>query len=137
MYVPPQLYHCTIGSANSQQIYMLSSINHHVAILHLRVHRRYLDIITKGTSDVPPDSPSDSPWHVLKVRRTRWYNLFDAQDRLEVFKGIWTLFHCLLRYIGSPDAPFPPVRGRSPSVADCLIPGMGPISPIDQLLTTG
>ncbi|KAI9368252.1 hypothetical protein BJX61DRAFT_233312 [Aspergillus egyptiacus] len=77
-------------------IYMLSSINRHVAILHLRIHRRYLDILTHGTSEVPGDSV-EQPWHILKLRRTRWYDLFDAQDRLEVFRGIWTLFHCLLR----------------------------------------
>jgi hypothetical protein len=79
------------------QIYMLSSINHHLSILHLRIHRRYLDIITTGSSSIPPDSSPDHPWHVLKLRRTRWFDLFDAQDRLEVFKGIWTLFHCSLR----------------------------------------
>ncbi|KAL3489052.1 hypothetical protein BJX62DRAFT_166419 [Aspergillus germanicus] len=78
-------------------IYLLSSINHHLSILHLRIHRRYLDILTLGTSDVPADSSTEHPWHVLKVRRTRWYDLFDAQDRVEVFRCIWTLFHCQLR----------------------------------------
>ncbi|KAL5335031.1 hypothetical protein BJX70DRAFT_336228 [Aspergillus crustosus] len=78
-------------------IYMLSSINHHLSILHLRVHRRYIDIISTGSSSTPPDSTPDHPWHVLKLRRTRWFDLFDAQDRVEVFKGIWTLFHCALR----------------------------------------
>ncbi|KAL2872283.1 uncharacterized protein BJX67DRAFT_376108 [Aspergillus lucknowensis] len=78
-------------------IYMLSSINHHLAILHLRIHRRYLEILTTGSSDVSPDSSPEHPWHVLKLRRTRWYDLFDAQDRLDVFRGVWTLFHCLLR----------------------------------------
>ncbi|KAL2826919.1 hypothetical protein BJY01DRAFT_142810 [Aspergillus pseudoustus] len=80
-------------------IYLLSSINHHLSILHLRIHRRYLDILTTGSSNIPPESPADHPWHVLKVRRTRWYDLFDAQDRVEVFRGIWTLFHCQLRRI--------------------------------------
>ncbi|KAB8231723.1 uncharacterized protein BDW43DRAFT_281429 [Aspergillus alliaceus] len=79
-------------------IYMLSSINHHLAILHLRVHRRYLDIVTLGDSEFPPNSDSTGqPWHVLHLRRTKWYDLFDAEERLEVFKGIWTIFHHLLR----------------------------------------
>ncbi|KAL4875284.1 hypothetical protein BJY04DRAFT_202357 [Aspergillus karnatakaensis] len=78
-------------------IYMLSSINHHLCILHLRIHRRYLDIVTNGSSSVPPDSSPDQPWHVLNLRRTRWYDLFDADDRVDVFKGIWTIFHCSLR----------------------------------------
>ncbi|KAK1141460.1 hypothetical protein N8T08_009000 [Aspergillus melleus] len=44
-------------------IYMLSSINHHLAILHLRVHRRYIEVLTTGDSDFPPDSDTeDQPW---------------------------------------------------------------------------
>jgi hypothetical protein len=77
---------------------MLSSINHHVAILHLRIHRRYLDILTTGESDFPPETDTlDQPWQVLKLRRTKWYDLFDAQERLEAFQGVWTMFHYLLR----------------------------------------
>ncbi|PYH76922.1 hypothetical protein BO82DRAFT_358667 [Aspergillus uvarum CBS 121591] len=83
-------------------IYMLSSINHHLAILHLRVHRRYLEMITHGRSDFPPVSDGDQPWQVLQLRRTKWYDLFDAEDRLEVFKGIWGTFHYLLRQQPSP-----------------------------------
>ncbi|KAE8144231.1 hypothetical protein BDV25DRAFT_167332 [Aspergillus avenaceus] len=79
-------------------IYMLSSVNHHLAILHLRVHRRYLDIITSGESSFPSDSDTtDQAWHVLHLKRTKWYDLFDGQERLEVFKGVWTIFHHLLR----------------------------------------
>ncbi|OOF92371.1 hypothetical protein ASPCADRAFT_210238 [Aspergillus carbonarius ITEM 5010] len=79
-------------------IYLLSSINHHVSILHLRVHRRYLEVITNGSSNFPPvtDTP-DQPWYVLQLRRTRWYDLFDGEDRVEVLKGIWRIFHYLLR----------------------------------------
>ncbi|KAJ6172379.1 hypothetical protein N7470_001446 [Penicillium chermesinum] len=75
-------------------IYMISSINHHIAILHLRVHRRYLDILTHGESTFPETSDgSDQPWHVLKLQRTRWYDLLDANDRVEALKGVWSLFH--------------------------------------------
>jgi hypothetical protein len=77
---------------------MLSSINHHVAILHLRIHRRYLDLLTTGESDFTAETDTpDQPWQVLKLRRTKWYDLFDAQERLEVFQGVWTMFHYLLR----------------------------------------
>ncbi|PLN77129.1 hypothetical protein BDW42DRAFT_8464 [Aspergillus taichungensis] len=79
-------------------IYMLSSINHHVAILHLRVHRRYLEILTSGESNFPPESDTpDQPWYALKLRRTKWHDLFNAQERVEALHGIWTIFHQLLR----------------------------------------
>ncbi|KAE8349990.1 hypothetical protein BDV28DRAFT_140017 [Aspergillus coremiiformis] len=79
-------------------IYMVSSINHHLAILHLRVHRRYIDIITFGESEFPSDSKTaGQPWHVLQLRRTKWYDLFNAEERVEIFKGLWSIFHHLLR----------------------------------------
>lgn len=80
------------------QIYMVSSINHHIAILHLRIHRRYLDILSTGDSGFLPDSNiPDQPWHVLKLQRTRWFDLLDASDRVEALKGVWSLFHYQLR----------------------------------------
>ncbi|KAJ5178871.1 hypothetical protein N7492_002081 [Penicillium capsulatum] len=75
-------------------IYMVSSINHHIALVHLRVHRRYLEILTNGSSTFPEDSDdSNQPWHVLNLQRTRWYDLLDANDRLEGLKGVWSMFH--------------------------------------------
>lgn len=73
---------------------MISAINHHIAILHLRVHRRYLDVLTFGQSDFPEESNDPSqPWHILKLQRSKWYDLFDAKDRIEALKGVWSLFH--------------------------------------------
>lgn len=79
---------------------MVSSLNHHIAILHLRVHRRYLDILTTGKSDFTEslsDTPADPPWHVLKIERTRWFDLFVAEDRIEALKGLWRIFHYMMR----------------------------------------
>ncbi|KAJ5400358.1 hypothetical protein N7465_010847 [Penicillium sp. CMV-2018d] len=76
-------------------IYMVSSINHHVSILHLRVHRRYLDMLTNGESTFP--TTEGEPWHVLKLQRTRWFDLLDTNDRIEALKGVWQLFHHQLR----------------------------------------
>ncbi|KAJ5591687.1 uncharacterized protein N7459_002056 [Penicillium hispanicum] len=90
-----------IGKAKESpfdDIYMISSINHHIAILHLRVHRRYLDILSTGESTFPEDSDTpDQPWHVLKLQRSRWYDLLDANDRVEALKGVWSLFHYQVR----------------------------------------
>ena len=77
---------------------MISSINHHIAILHLRIHRRYLDIVTTGESSAPASSDTaEQPWYVLKLRRTRWYDLLDARDRVEAFEGVWAVFHITMR----------------------------------------
>ncbi|GAD98926.1 hypothetical protein AOR_1_1520054 [Paecilomyces variotii No. 5] len=79
-------------------IYMVSSINHHISILHLRVHRRYLDALTAGKieQDVEP-ADSEQPWHVIQLRRTRWFDFLNATDRVEAFEGLWRVFHYLMR----------------------------------------
>ena len=77
---------------------MVSSINHHLSILHLRVHRRYLDILTSGKSDCSSISDThEQPWYVLKLRRTKWYDLLNGEDRVSVFQGVWSIFHYLMR----------------------------------------
>lgn len=76
---------------------MVSSINHHIAILHLRIHRRYLDILSTGESTYALETDPDHPWHILKLQRTRWFDLLDAKDRIEALKGVWSLFHYQLR----------------------------------------
>lgn len=81
------------------QIYMISSINHHISILHLRVHKRYLETLTFGQSDFPTDSDPEYPWYILKLQRSRWYDLLDANDRIEGFKCVWSLFHYQLRKV--------------------------------------
>lgn len=76
---------------------MLTSINHHMAILHLRIHQRYLDIVTTGDSQQSQNQNQEEPWYVLKLRRTRWYNLLDGGDRVEALRGVWEIFHCMMR----------------------------------------
>ncbi|RMJ22450.1 hypothetical protein PHISP_06675 [Aspergillus sp. HF37] len=79
-------------------IYMVSSINHHLAILHLRVHRRYLDMLTTGESEWPAGTDSTGQgWDELRLRRTRWYDVLDGGERVEAFQGVWRIFHYLMR----------------------------------------
>ncbi|KAJ5102944.1 hypothetical protein N7532_003473 [Penicillium argentinense] len=81
-------------------IYMVSSINHHISILHLRIHKRYLQALTFGESDFPAEpADTDHPWHVLKLQRSRWYDLLDANDRVDGLKCVWRLFHYQLRKV--------------------------------------
>jgi hypothetical protein len=81
---------------------MLSSVNHHVSLVHLRVHRRYVDYITQGKSDFGEESDSSGqPWHTLSLRRTRWYDLMKGEDRVEAFEGAWIMFHYMMK--NSPD----------------------------------
>ena len=84
---------CELTSA---QIYLFSALNHHISIVHLRVYHRYIEHLGKQhrKSKVVP---LGQPWYRLEMRRTRWYDLFSMEDRVEAMRGIWAVMGCLMR----------------------------------------
>ncbi|KAG5304108.1 hypothetical protein I7I50_11092 [Histoplasma capsulatum G186AR] len=80
-------------------IFMVSSINHHFSIVHIRVHSTYLEWLTgnKGNFSDPSRDSTGTPWYVLRLRRTKWFDLFNPSDRLEGLDGLWALFSWLMR----------------------------------------
>lgn len=74
---------------------MVSSLNHHISLLKLHVHPAYLDYLTYGK--LPKSQPSDPDWCSPKLARTRWYDLFKVDDRIEAMKGLWGVMSYLLR----------------------------------------
>lgn len=74
---------------------MVSSLNHHISVLRLRIHPAYLCYLTEGV--LPQEAPSDPEWSSPKLHRTRWYDLFDKKDRVEAMRGIWGVMSYLMR----------------------------------------
>ncbi|KAF2640051.1 hypothetical protein P280DRAFT_427742 [Massarina eburnea CBS 473.64] len=94
----PKVVYEAIGKDQSVEwddIFMVSSLNHHISVLKLRVHPLYIGYITDGT--LPKDTPSDPNWCSPQLQRTRWFDLFDVEDRKEAMRGIWGLMSYLLR----------------------------------------
>jgi hypothetical protein len=77
------------------QIFMVSSLNHHISLLKLHVHSAYLEYITHGK--LPESEPSDPNWCSPKLERTQWFNLFSVEDRAEAMRGLWGVMSYLLR----------------------------------------
>ncbi|KAK2762682.1 hypothetical protein FQN54_000856 [Arachnomyces sp. PD_36] len=87
-----------VKDSEFDDIFMISSINHHISILHLRVHPRYLQWLAGGDDSSTQDTPSPSePWQKLELRRTKWFDLLKAEDRLQALDGIWGLFEWMMR----------------------------------------
>lgn len=85
------------GTNPLNQIYLISSVIHHISIVHLRVPTRYVAYIGQTTPPPADFVPSQHPWYVLKVRRSRWYDLFDKEDRVEAMRGVWGVVGWLMR----------------------------------------
>lgn len=67
--------------------------------MKLTVHSAYLDHLE--TSAVPDPQPTDPRWCRPKLQRSRWYDLFDVDDRLELFRGLWGIMNYLVEDPGT------------------------------------
>ncbi|MCJ1389826.1 hypothetical protein MMC18_002683 [Xylographa bjoerkii] len=72
-------------------IYLISSVNHHVCIVRLLVHPAYLSYLANG------GDPLGQPWFQLQMDRSKWFDLLVVEDRIEAMKGIWGVLAWLMR----------------------------------------
>ncbi|KAF2799460.1 hypothetical protein K505DRAFT_404623 [Melanomma pulvis-pyrius CBS 109.77] len=94
----PKIVYEAIGKDRSvewDEVFMVSSLNHHISILKLRVHPLYVRYLTEGI--LPEGTPSDPDWCSPKLQRTRWFDLFNIEDRTESMRGIWGIMSYLMR----------------------------------------
>ena len=97
-FFPPCAFtHYTLLTRLTSQIFMVSSLNHHISVLKLRVHRLYLAHLADGSLPPPQEDPSDPTWFSPSLHRTRWFDLFDAEDRKEAMRGLWGVVAYLMR----------------------------------------
>lgn len=81
-------------TSDHDDIYLVSSVNHHVSILHLRIHQNYIDHL-QNPSNTP--NVAQQPWYILEMKRTKWFDLFIAEDRVEAMRGIWAVIGWQMR----------------------------------------
>lgn len=94
----PRIAYEAIGKDRSvewDEIFMVSSLNHHISILKMRIHPSYLQYLTEGT--LPTQHPSDPLWASPKLQRTRWFDFFSVDDRAEAMRGLWGIMAYLMR----------------------------------------
>ncbi|MCJ1285709.1 hypothetical protein MMC26_005050 [Xylographa opegraphella] len=72
-------------------IYLISSVNHHLCIVRLLIHPDYMSYLANG------GDPLGQPWFKLQMERSRWYDLLSAEDRVEAMRGIWGVLTWLMR----------------------------------------
>lgn len=93
---------------SAHQIFMVSSLNHHISILKLTVHEAYLDFLE--TEKIPthfrpdPPIPADQGWCSPRLERTQWYDLFNVDERVQAFRALWGAMAYLSREIERPTA---------------------------------
>jgi hypothetical protein len=76
-----------------RQVFLVSSVFHHVALVRLDVHKSMLNHLERLD---PSEQVAAGCWG-LKVLRTRWYDLFESADRVEAMRVIWGAFGWMMR----------------------------------------
>lgn len=89
------------------QIYLISSINHHISILNLRVPLEYIEFFTMRLEHSEVSDPTFPDWYSLQVQRSKWYDMFIADDRVQVMRAIWAVMGYLMRDEEMPDKDIP------------------------------
>lgn len=80
------------GGDGWDEVFLLSAANHHICMLKMQVHEEYLEWLEKGEEVQVQDggvNEEQRKRNVLYVSRSRWYDLFDVEQRKELLTGIW------------------------------------------------
>jgi len=78
-------------------IYMVSSVNHHVALLRMRVHPDYLAWVESGKEVPQEEMENGMRRDVVYVQRSTWYDMFDVQSRRDFLIALWRVMCWLNR----------------------------------------
>lgn len=78
--------------ADFDDVFVVSSLFHHISILRVRVPMRLLDVFAGALEEGGTRS-----WGRLEVWRSPWYDLFMPQERMEAFRVLWGMNVWLMR----------------------------------------
>lgn len=78
-------------------LYMVTSVNHHVALVRMEVHKDYLAWLETGNEVSDEPLPDGRQRNILYVKRGEWYDMFDIEARKEFLTAIWRLMCWLNR----------------------------------------
>jgi len=67
---------------------------------------KYVKHIVEGP-DVNVSDPTFPEWYSLEVQRSKWYDLFNADDRMQAARALWAIMGYLMRDAEAPEEDVP------------------------------
>ncbi|CRK46699.1 hypothetical protein BN1723_007208 [Verticillium longisporum] len=83
-----------VRGAGYDDIFVVSSLFHHVSILRVRVPDRLLEVLGGAPDEYVGGKRS---WGGLEVRRSRWFDLFLVDQRIEAMEIVWGVMAWMMR----------------------------------------
>lgn len=81
------------SGVNYDDVFVISSLFHHISILRVRVPNRLLQVL----AGAPDQNGRD--WGSLQVWRTKWFDFFVPEDRAEAMKVAWGVMAYAMRKV--------------------------------------
>lgn len=75
-------------------VFVISSVFHHVCIIRARVPDRLLDVFDGAPEE---EGGEERSWGKLEIWRSPWFDLFKPEERLEALRLLWGLNAWLMR----------------------------------------
>lgn len=82
--------------ADYDDVFVVSSLFHHISVLRVRVPDRLLDALEGVDYDAGTEGNQRS-WGRLEVWRSKWYDFFLVEDRVEAMRLVWGMMGYLMR----------------------------------------
>jgi hypothetical protein len=89
--------YCAIGKkpgSGFDDVFMVSSLNHHICIVRAMVPEKLLGVF-EGSND-------REGWERVVVWRSKWYDLYLKEERIEAMGVVWGMMAWLMRKIEDP-----------------------------------
>ncbi|OTB02376.1 hypothetical protein M426DRAFT_322645 [Hypoxylon sp. CI-4A] len=84
-----------IKGTDYDDVYVLSSLFHHFSVLRVRVPNRLLEVL--GGDPEEHSAGGERSWGKLEMWRSKWFDLFIPEDRVEAMRLLWGLMAWVMR----------------------------------------
>lgn len=89
------------AGADYDDIFVVSALYHHISIVRVRVPDQLMAVL-EGCAEREFENGKRS-WGKLEVRRSKWFDLFKPDDRVEAMKLVWCMMNWLMRAVPKKD----------------------------------
>ncbi|KAF3251045.1 hypothetical protein TWF192_005023 [Orbilia oligospora] len=78
-------------------LFLFSSVNHHLAISHVFLTQAYIKFIRTG--QLPPEEymEKNPQWCCCRIGRSKWYSLIEVDGRIDALKAVMAVMNWLRR----------------------------------------
>lgn len=98
MHWDPKTRYTPVGrqrGVDYDDVFVISCLFHHVSVLRVRVPDRLLQVL----DGAPTTTGGGRDWGAVRVWRTRWFDFFVPEDRVEAMKAVWAVAAYAMRAV--------------------------------------